>query len=154
MNEKPSNILQEDEARSYCANGSDDLRPEPSGVLYARPSPSEAEGRAREACGDAINSVTPDFERAFAQIAAPERRRIQGLRCHPLQEEGLGKRFPFDVAENLRAGCGQLESKVKSADPAEERENADWRDGGMIHTQRLWMPMIWMPNRSTDRDSV
>jgi hypothetical protein len=101
--EEVGDVLEEDQSRASCADNASDLGPEPALVLDTAP-PAGAAGRlAGEASRDDIHA-RKGAGVEVAEVAAPNRSRLQGRVFHPCQEAGRGVGVPLDVTHHTESG--------------------------------------------------
>ena len=79
---------------------------------------------------DEIHASTPRVAIKGSDIAAPDRRRLQGLIAHPRQEDGRSVGVPLDVTHTAGMRSGESDAEVESAGSSEQTERIE---SGMSH---------------------
>lgn len=126
-------VFQDDEAGSKKANAGGDLRPDPAFVLDAVARTGHAVRLARETRREDVHQSAKLAPWEGCEIACENRRRLQGLIFHPLQEERRGAGFPLDVAHNTSSAEGDVNAEIEHPDAAAQAESS-WE--GRIHVIR------------------
>lgn len=123
-------VFQDDDPGSKNANAGDDLRPDPALVLDAGAGAGDAVRLAREARSDDVHQSAKVCPWEGCEIACENRRRLQCLVFHPLQEDRRGEAVPLDVAHRDSSAEGDVNAELEHPDACAQAESS-WE--GTIH---------------------
>jgi len=134
------NILEEDHGGATLVDDADGVWQRPISVTVAAfigvaaSLSGDAVGLAGRACGEQVNESPQRSGVHVGEIAAENRRSLQGLRFHPGQEPGRGMGFPLAETQNVRSESEQFkpgaDGFVEHSGAAIETESLD----GISHT--------------------
>src|SRR6266700_730438 len=133
-----TDVFEEDVCRPALRDDSCDLGPEPSGVSLAE---SLACGGH---CGAGVSSSDETHSRKWSgielfQVAAPNRRWLQGLVFHPRQEHGRGVGIALDTGHQACPQSGEPQPELDPSGSGGEAEDGDrsWLGSSHIHTPSI-----------------
>lgn len=107
-------IFEEHPSGTDLSHDAGDFGPKVAGIGFAATVSGLAEGLAGITGRDDMNAAAPRSAVEGSQIV-PDRRRSQGLVCHPRHESGRRMSFPLDVTHSAISGLGDVQAEVESA---------------------------------------
>ena len=118
----PGDVFEEDPFGVAFANDAGDVGPEVTGIVGTAAFPGRAEGLARVACEDGIESTAEGTGIEAAQIG-PDRGRGEVACALGDDEDGARPVLPFDEGAGVIAGLGEHEAQIKASAACAEGES-------------------------------
>lgn len=129
---KPWDVLDEDESRTDGLDDLGDVGPDPPLIVKSLAEPGAGDGGTGKAGTDHVHSEKWGGVQ-LCEVAAPNRRRLQGLVFHPRQEDGRCVSVPLNVSHHMESVPeGESEPEVEPSDAGAEGQA---REDGISHTQ-------------------
>lgn len=131
-----ADVLEEDVCRPALSDDPGDLGPEPPGVSL----PEALPGRGLAGAGVPSSDETHSCKWSgieLLQVAAPNKRRPQGLVLHPRQEHGRGVGIPLNGTYQACPQPGEPQPELDAPDSCGEAEDRNWLGSNHNHSTPL-----------------
>lgn len=125
-----ADVLREEVRGFALAEDAGELGPEPAGVIDAESLPGRGFALAWVRTDNHIDMASERSSVESLEIR-PYGGIVEMSGAHPLDEDGAGVGFSFDVADGFDSGDGEVDSHVETADAGTKTNRVD---GGTSHT--------------------